>query len=486
MSIIKGKTNVVAGFGGTKRPLGEVYFSQSSLATDNPGALPGWTGEYYENGKTLFPDLYNFVKAHSELQVTKAQYDSAIATYGECPKYIINFPVETKITSYKYNFSNATGVDYLSNWDFYYEENQQTISITDKTFYFKQALVDIDDPKQDKRVQAFADPALTKPVIAHKHQTVATALYNVLLSFLSPMGNNDLFLYLGWYDKDSEVLSSNPRFYWAIPPSYVYLPLDYAYEETQASIITNEETGALCLPKYANYIKMANSTEGITQKGAGLPTVKAIANTAASTSVPFSKLPNYAKAVQNSAGYTLMTGGSISTNTSFSYVENDASLNSSIYGASNTVQPAHTTLYPWISAYTSTIPASVAQAAEFTNALTGKANIDLSNVLANIDYVVESKVPTASDPSWYRKYKSGWLEQGGEFYPTTTSPALTFLKPFTDTNYSFSVVPSLKGSISTGPIWSEFNFDNKTTTGVQLYTSNITIRISWRAEGQGV
>ena len=77
MSIIKGTNQIVAGFGGTKRPLGEVYFSQSSLATDNPGALPGWTGEYYENGKTLFPDLYNFVKAHSELQVTKAQYDSA-------------------------------------------------------------------------------------------------------------------------------------------------------------------------------------------------------------------------------------------------------------------------------------------------------------------------------------------------------------------------------------------------------------------------
>ena len=90
MSIIKGTNQIVAGFGGTKRSIGEVYFSQSSLATDNPGALPGWTGEYYENGKTLFPDLYNFVKAHSELQVTKAQYDNAIATYGECPKYVVD------------------------------------------------------------------------------------------------------------------------------------------------------------------------------------------------------------------------------------------------------------------------------------------------------------------------------------------------------------------------------------------------------------
>lgn len=208
MSIIKGKTNIVAGFGGTKRPLGEVYFSQSSLATDNPGALPGWTGEYYENGKTLFPDLYNFVKAHSELQVTKTDYDNAIATYGECKKYVVD---------------------------------------------------------------------------------------------------------------------------------------------------ENEAQTSLRLPKYSR---------------------------------------------------------------------------------------SHGT-------------------------------------------VIKEKKPTDTDATWYRQWSDGWLEQGGEFYPTTTSPALTFLKPFTDTNYSFSVVPSLKGSMSIGPIWSEFNFDTKTTTGVQLYTSNITIRISWHAEGQG-
>lgn len=474
MSIIKGKTNIVAGFGGTKRNLGEVFFSQSNLATDNSGALPGWTGEYYENGKTLFPDLYNFVKADSTRHVTKEQYDNAIAIYGECPKYIINFPVETKITSYKYNFSNATGVDYLSNWDFYYEENQQTISITDKTFYFKQALVDIDDHKQDKRVQAFADPALTKPVIAHKHQTVATALYNVLLSFLSPTGNNVLFLYLGLYAKDSEVLSSNPRFYWAIPPSYVYLPLDYAYEETQASIITNEETGALRLPKYANYIKMANSTEGITQKGAGLP------NITGSIDPHVDMNRNWSGALEvNKTAPTNPSG--TSGNGNGSHVMFDASKSNAIYGAADTVQPAHTTLYPWISAYTSAIPASVAQAAQFTNALSGKANTDLSNVLANIDYVVDRKVPTESDPSWYEVWKSGKVRQGGT---KTTSGELgtqyTFLKPFANAAYTFIATPF-------------YTFDRtlviteKTATTFKVaYSSSSSGSYDWIAEGQGV
>ena len=54
--------------------------------------------------------------------------------------------------------------------------------------------------------------------------------------------------------------------------------------------------------------------------------------------------------------------------------------------------------------------------------------------LANIDYVVESKVN--ADGSWYRKYKSGWLEQGGRFASSATV-TVSFLKPFLDTAYTF-------------------------------------------------
>lgn len=316
MSIIKGKTNVVAGFGGTKRPLGEVYFSQSSLATDNPGALPGWTGEYYENGKTLFPDLYNFVKAHSELQVTKEQYDNAIAIYGECPKYVVD------------------------------ENAAQT---------------------------------------------------------------------------------------------------------------------SLRLPKYANYIKMANSTEGITQKGAGLPNITCPLYTEGGAE------NNHLAAGGNSAGGKTWS----------------ASAFNPIYGVADTVQPAHTTLYPWISAYTSAIPTSTAQAAEFTNALTGKANTDLSNVPTNIDYVVESKVPTASDPSWYRKYKSGWLEQGGQT-PTVAGGAtttVTLLKPYNNTVYNVMVQP-VGAYTNSG----EANniIPTRTTTNFVIASGQIAAQpFIWRAEGQG-
>lgn len=70
--------------------IGTVYYSQSSLATDNPGALPLWTGEYYANGAALYPDFYAWVKRHTELCTTKADYDARLAQYGEVPFYVVD------------------------------------------------------------------------------------------------------------------------------------------------------------------------------------------------------------------------------------------------------------------------------------------------------------------------------------------------------------------------------------------------------------
>lgn len=182
--------------------IGQLVWSQSSLAKDNPGCLPLWTGEYIANAGTLYPDFYAWVKSHPELCKNKAQYDEALSAYGECPYYV-----------------------------------------------------------------------------------------------------------------------------------------------------ADEVAGSLRLPKLVNYIKSADETNGITQRKAGLPTVKAISNTAAGNIPDFTSLPHYAKPVQNTNSYALMTGGSVTSATSLVYVENDASLNSSVYGASETVTPAHTTLYPWVCAY---------------------------------------------------------------------------------------------------------------------------------------
>ena len=77
--------------------------------------------------------------------------------------------------------------------------------------------------------------------------------------------------------------------------------------------------------------------------------------------------------------------------------------------------------------------AEAAQSAAGGGNMENKADKDLSNCPSNYDYVVESNLPTADDPTWYRKYKSGWVEQGGV---ATAAGTITFLKPFANTNYS--------------------------------------------------
>ncbi len=299
--------------------IGQVVLSQSNLATDNPGCLPLWTGEYYTNAVALYPDFYTWVKSHPELCKTKAEYDAAITTYGECPYYV-----------------------------------------------------------------------------------------------------------------------------------------------------ADEVSGSLRLPKLANYIKMANSTEGITQKGAGLPNITC---------------PLYAEG--GAENNHLTDGGNSAGGKTWS-----ASAFNSIYGAADTVQPAHTTLYPWVCAFNAAVPASTAQAAEFTGALAGKANTDLSNVPANIDYVVEYKNPTDSDPTWYRKWKSGKLEQGGRVQANEQN--ITFLKPFANTNYTVVGNISLtyrragqgdgSGSVLFFPEATSFCY---VSLAARNFSDIGAQNISWRAEGQG-
>lgn len=191
--------------------IGSVYFSQSSLATDNPGALPLWTGEYFSNGSSLYPDFYAWVKSHPELCKTKAQYDEALSAYGECPYYV-----------------------------------------------------------------------------------------------------------------------------------------------------ADEVAGSLRLPKLSNYIKAANTAEGITQKKAGLPD------------------HNHTVSGSSNWGSLSQTGNAVALVTQVT--TSNASASNPIYGSSDTVTPAHTTLYPWVYAFNSAVSASVAQAAEFQQGLSGKADTNLGNL----------------------------------------------------------------------------------------------------------
>lgn len=319
--------------------IGTVYFSQSALATDNPGGLPLWTGEYYSNGSSLYPDFYNWVKSHTELCKTKQQYDDAINTYGECPFYVVD-----------------------------------------------------------------------------------------------------------------------------------------------------EVAGSLRLPRLANYLKMANDTDGITQAHAGLPNITGTGLYWEGTEDTKNQLTGCFFVDTNKKN----NQGSGSTDSDNYSVGMSASRSSGVYGRSSSVTPAHTTLYPWVYAFNSAVSASEAQAAEFTNALVGKANADLSNVSqlpqsridtimpVNMDYVVDSY--SDGEGNWYRVYKSGWIEQGLFLPSPIGSYTVSLLKPFKDISYTVQMSTAYTSNYSTARTICK---DNKTVSSFQILMADVAMQVYITACGQG-
>ena len=233
------------GFGGgsgSGKAIGEVFLSQSSSAADNPGSLPLFTGETIASADTVYPEFYAWVNSHADLQISAADYETALTNYGECPKYVID-----------------------------------TVNKT------------------------------------------------------------------------------------------------------------------IRLPKLVNYLKMANTTDKITQSADGLPNITGSAGSGNVINVPTGS-PLGTGALK--AGAISFTNSVISRNSQggwdvYGSIDFDASISNAKYGASNDVTPKHTTLYPWVCAYNAAVQASVAQAAEFQNALSGKADVNLGN-LSNAGKIVAS------------------------------------------------------------------------------------------------
>lgn len=623
MSIIKGKTNVVAGFGGIKRPLGEVYPSQSSLATDNPGALPGWTGEYYENGKSLFPDLYNFVKAHSELQVTKEQYDNAIATYGECQKYVVdeNITKLTQVYAFGLNAEHYGGAYYTLTYP-KVNENYWVIS---------------NNESKPVTINTSLPTGVITSIMFNDAGQVTSFGYKTL----APVSTG---LQTFTYPEKPEIISANVI---SVSTS-LRLP---KYSRSHGTVIKEKKPTDTDATWYRQWSDGWLEQGGIISPSSAWSTINLLKPYANTQYIVLAACIN-----GNTAAGVTIKDKTISSFTIYQNVPQNWEAKG--YAADT---PMENIMYPWISAYTSAIPASVAQAAEFQQALsntsvnkmdkvqfwtpdnfvylrnysmeldwantyTGSASstepfgakldntnkelvmpadgllfgtsyggivsvngkqIFVSTTDANItnscfplevrkgdvvfmrayvgtalvpfkyqsgannlvlglnyygkyatlevlntasesilnngqgqgrwalvgddtngytryytkptnntfsafewaaggadtylgqetDYVVDRKLPTENDPSWYRVWKSGWLEQGGTI--DILNKTITFLKPFADTNYTL-----------VGPGFYIANAGNqsvtKTTTGFTTTSiANLTGTQYWEAKGMG-
>ena len=90
--------------------------------------------------------------------------------------------------------------------------------------------------------------------------------------------------------------------------------------------------------------------------------------------------------------------------------------------------------------------------------------------LTNADYVIESQSPTSQNNyTWYRKYKSGWVEQGGIIQGGSVS--VTLPVTMSDTNYV----------ILTG----NHNYSDSGGTAVAVFYNKSTTAFSLQARWNG-
>lgn len=96
--------------------------------------------------------------------------------------------------------------------------------------------------------------------------------------------------------------------------------------------------------------------------------------------------------------------------------------------------------------------------------------VDLPSVATSqddIDFVVEWQKPTAENSyTWYRKYKSGWVEQGGKDSTGSGTKTITF--PIVMQNSDYTVLTATESSTSTHNV----SIESRTTTGFDAVKSN--------------
>lgn len=110
---------------------------------------------------------------------------------------------------------------------------------------------------------------------------------------------------------------------------------------------------------------------------------------------------------------------------------------------------------------------------QITEALNDKADRDMMNVdtLSGADAVVEYQEPTsANDYTWYRKYASGWVEQGGQTASEkqSTTHAIVFPVEMADANYFVCITQTVAGN---GYI---IRATGRTTTGFNMVPDYFT------------
>ena len=102
-----------------------------------------------------------------------------------------------------------------------------------------------------------------------------------------------------------------------------------------------------------------------------------------------------------------------------------------------------------------------------------------------VDLVVDFQAPTAENNyTWYRKYKSGWVEQGGQLQTNVSSQTVTMPVEMSDTYYSIMFSIGNYSGSGSGGYTEIFGWGTRTTTQFHVDSksgSNITGQ--WEVKG---
>lgn len=100
------------------------------------------------------------------------------------------------------------------------------------------------------------------------------------------------------------------------------------------------------------------------------------------------------------------------------------------------------------------------------------------------DYVVDFQLPTAGNNyTWWRKYKSGWIEQGG-YTVANHDSEYTFTLPVAMKDANYTITIGVQSTNTSGCGYAHVGIRNKTATNVTVWCNSKYIqRKYWQVSG---
>ena len=184
-------------------------------------------------------------------------------------------------------------------------------------------------------------------------------------------------------------------------------------------------------PKFAPHQKIALASSDAGQyHAAGLPNIEGSCGTGYLDEINMPSSGAFSKTSTTSA---IRVSGTDTTVNVGTYTFN-ASLSSSIYGNSTTVQPES---HSWIVCAVAFGPTTNVGSVDVANVMSAVSQVqaDVSEKLDNTTVHLVETWKSSDGSSWYRKWSDGFLEQGGTAEASTDNYKVTLPIAFSTTNY---------------------------------------------------